>query len=97
VLFDAPFPDRGSGFNFNYFYAFMYHVRLGERTALDLGFRNQHISNASLFKDENPGFDSYGIRLGFTKTFGKDKYSIWPWKKSFLNPFRKKNLKKEES
>jgi len=87
VLFDAPFPDRGSGFNFNYFYAFMYHLRINERTAFDIGFRNQHISNASLFKDENPGFDSYGVRFGFTKTFDKKKHPISPWKDSLFNPF----------
>jgi len=88
VLFDDPFPDRGTGFNFNYFYSFVYHLQFNERTALDIGFRNQHISNASLFNDENPGFDSYGLRLGFTRSFNKTENSIWPWKESFMNLFK---------
>jgi len=87
ILFNAAFPFDGTAFNFNYYYGFIYKVNLNDRTKFDIGFRNQHISNGGLFDDSNPGYDGYGFRVGFSKTFTKSEHEILPWKDSFLNPF----------
>jgi hypothetical protein len=61
-----PFPYGGTQFNFTTFYGISTAFKIKPDSYLVFGFRNNHISNAYLFGDDNnPAYDGIGFFIGF--------------------------------
>jgi hypothetical protein len=61
-----PFPYAGTRFNFTTFYGISTELKIKPDSYIVFGLRNNHISNAYLFGDENnPAYDGIGFYIGF--------------------------------
>jgi hypothetical protein len=65
TLFRQPFPPGGSELNFTPVYGLGLMLLLTDDVYSYVGVRHLHVSNAGVFGDANPGFDSNGVSLGF--------------------------------
>jgi hypothetical protein len=65
ILFKQPFPPGGSKLDFTPMYGLGVLIHFYDEIYSYIGVRHLHISNAGLFGEGNPGFDSNGVSLGF--------------------------------
>lgn len=69
IFYNKNFPPGGDFYNFLFREGASLGYKFNKKCIVKLGYRWMHISNGQGRGDHNPGYNSQGINLGFTKYF----------------------------